>query len=154
MLWGSTCRAVTSFRPYELDDRPSDAYICQPNAYTYRPIDQTTTDRTSLRTLAPYCYLNSPFWWILSDVYCEERNRLILRLVLCTGCEERPRLILSRTSFKERNYWDYWRWHHSATERLIASTVLLPLTTTVPLRIQSTRPNDRASTPTIQCGFG
>ena len=61
MLWGSTCRAVTSFRLYELVDRPSNACICQPNTYAYRPpslriympnayicrpIDRTTTDRT------------------------------------------------------------------------------------------------------------
>jgi len=45
MLWGSTCRAVTSFRPYDLVDRPSDAYIRQPNAYAYRPIDRPFDDR-------------------------------------------------------------------------------------------------------------
>jgi len=62
-----------------------------------RPIDRPTV---RLRTLAPYCYLNSPFWQTLSHVYCEERNRLILRLVLDTGCDERPQLILSCTSFE------------------------------------------------------
>jgi len=123
---------VTSFRPYDLVDRPSNAYICQPNAYTYRPIDRSnddpSTDRTSLyRTLAPYCYLNSPFWWILSHVYCKERNRLILRLVLCTGCEERPRLILSRTSCEERNYQDYPRWHHSATDYRLCRSAYSPI---------------------------
>ena len=96
---------VTSFRPYDLVNQPSNAYICQPNAYTYRPIDRSnddpSTDRTSLyRTLAPYCYLNSPFWQTLSYVYYKERNRLILRLVLYTGCEEQPRLILSCISFE------------------------------------------------------
>jgi len=40
-------------------------------------IDDRPTVR--LRTLAPYCYPNSPFWWILSYVSCgfascEERN--------------------------------------------------------------------------------
>jgi len=73
MLWGSTCRVVTSFRP-------DNAYICQPNAYVYQPTDWTidrltptdtrvervypSTTRQSIdqttvrlhRTLAPYCY--------------------------------------------------------------------------------------------------
>ena len=36
--------------------------------------------------------------------------------MLCTGCEERPWLILSRTSCEERNHQDYQRWHYSATD--------------------------------------
>src|SRR6266576_7053105 len=40
MLWGSTCRAVTSFRPYKLVNQPSNASICHPNAYAYLPTDQ------------------------------------------------------------------------------------------------------------------
>ena len=73
MLWGSTCRAVTSFRPYELVDRPGNAYICQSNAYAYRPpyrytcrmrisADQSIERRPTVRlhrTLAPYCYHTS-----------------------------------------------------------------------------------------------
>ena len=79
MLWESTCRAVTSFRPYELVDRPGNAYICQPNAYAYRPpygytcrmripADRSIERRPTVhlhRTLAPYCYLSSPFCRIL-----------------------------------------------------------------------------------------
>jgi hypothetical protein len=50
MLWGSTCRAVTSFRPYELVDRPGNAYICQSNAYAYRPPYRYTTECVYLPT--------------------------------------------------------------------------------------------------------
>jgi hypothetical protein len=70
MLWGSTCRAVTSFRPYELVNRLGNAYICQSNAYAYRPpyrytcrmrisADRSIERRPTVhlhRTLAPYCY--------------------------------------------------------------------------------------------------
>ena len=57
MLWGSTCRAVTSFRPYELVDRLSNASICYLNAYAYLPIELINRPVVRLWTLVPYCYL-------------------------------------------------------------------------------------------------
>jgi len=55
---------------------------------------------------------------------------LILRLVLCTSCEERPQLIPSCTSCEERNYWDY-----RPTDRAYTPTIH--------------RPYDSADTPAI-----
>ena len=44
MLWGSTCRAVTSFRPYDLVDRTR---ISVNRTRVYLPTYRRTTDRMS-----------------------------------------------------------------------------------------------------------
>ena len=88
---------VTSFRPYELNqptNRPSNAYICQPNAYAYLPayqsIDRTTTDRTSL---SDACTVLLPKWSFLIDtklICYKERNQLILRLSYALAVKNDP----------------------------------------------------------------
>ena len=99
---------------------------------TYRSNDDRPLDRTSLDACTVLLRLDDPFWWILSYVCCEERNRLILRLVLCTGCDERPRLILSCMSFENEitrtsPRQQLCRYAYSPADRTI-----------VPLRLRST----------------
>ena len=155
---GNLFPTVRTRRPTEQRVHLSTERVCLPTSLQIynrmrisadRSIERRPTVRLH-RTLAPYCYLNSPFWWILSYVCCEERNRLILRLCCALAAKNDPDW-----------YWVVRAARNEITRTINASITLPPtidravtptiykLTTVAPIRLLLRPDYNYADTPTV-----
>jgi hypothetical protein len=83
MLWGSTCRAVTSFRPYELVGRARSLRMYASNAYIYQqPNDRRPTEQRVYLSIERVCLPTYRSTYRTTDCTYGRWHRTATRIVL------------------------------------------------------------------------